>query len=241
MTCVLVVSSDRNWCEFVSNGLREFGNVIDEATNATDSFFLASGKDYKCIVMDRNLRDIFAISLLAFMRANGVETPVIMVSARDDLAETLAAFEAGADDYICQPVRIAELAARVTAIARRGATVKDDSVLSVCDLSLCRYTRQVWRSGMQIPLQPRSYCLLETLMENAGSVVTRTMLLEAVWEYHFDPSTSVVETQVSRLREKVDKPFPTHLIRTVRGAGYMIGEPATPARPDRSLARAQPH
>lgn len=241
MSCVLVVSSDTEWCKFTSRGLREFGHIVDEANNATDSFFFASGKEYDCIILDRNLQDIFAISLLSFMRANGIETPVIMVSTRDDLEETLAAFEAGTDDYLCQPVRIAELAARVAAIARRGVALKDDGVLSVCDLSLHRFTRQVWRSGRQIPLQPRSYCLLETLMENAGSVVTRTMLLESVWEYHFDPSTSVIETQISRLREKVDRPFQKRLIRTVRGAGYMIGEPATPVRPGRELTRAHPH
>lgn len=223
---LLIVSSDKNSREFFARGLRELGNHVDEAEDANDGYLLACDKDYDCIVVDRVLRGICGVSLLAFMRDNDIATPVIIVSKKTDLDDTLAAFEAGADDYICQPVMVAELAARVKAIMRRGPALKDDSTLYVGDLSLNRLTRQVWRSGMRIQLQPRSYSLLEILMENADTVVTRTMLLETVWEYHFDPHTTVVETHISRLREKVDKPFETQLIETIRGGGYMIGEPA---------------
>ena len=225
---LLIVSSRKDSREFFARGFRELGNHVDEAEDANDGYLLACEKGYDCIVVDRNLHGISGVSLLAFMRDNHIGAPVIIIGEKADLDDTLAAFEAGADDFISQPVMIAELAARMKAIMSRGPALKEDGMLSVCDLSLNRLTRQVWRNGTQIQLQPRSYSLLEILMENAGTVVTRTTLLETVWEYHFDPCSGVVETHISRLREKVDKPFETRLISTIRGGGYMISDPAIP-------------
>jgi len=224
---VLLVSGDRDSREFIAKGLGELGRTVDVANDATDGFFLASSRLYDCIVISRILNDICGLSLVAFMRSNKIEVPIIVICDRYELDDTLTAFEHGADDVMCRPVRIAELEARMRVVQRRGAPSQEERVLSVGDLTMNRLTRQIRRGDVEIQLQPRSYSLLEILMANAGSVVTRATLLERVWEYHFDPHTSVIETHISRLREKVDKPFDKPLIRTVRGGGYMISEPAT--------------
>jgi len=223
---VLLVSGHSESRDFIAKGLGELGITVDAAADATDGFFLASTKLYDGIVIGRVLNDICGLSLIGFMRSNGVETPVIVICDRYDLDDTLAAFEYGADDVMCRPVQVAELHARLRVAQRRGGPAREERILSVGDLTMNRLTRQVRRGDVEILLQPRCYSLLEILMVNAGSVVTRTTLLERVWEYHFDPQTSVIETHISRLRDKVDKPFDTQLIRTVRGGGYMICEPA---------------
>lgn len=222
---MLLVCGHRESREHIAKGLRELGKTVDESGDATDGFFLASNLIYDCIVLSRILNDICGLSLVRYMRSNDVETPIIVICDKYDLDDTLTAFDCGADDVMCRPIRIAELAARIRVVQRRGRSSEDERTLSVADLTMNRLTRQVWRSEIEIQLQPRCYSLLEILMENAGSVVTRTTLLERVWEYHFDPHTSVIETHISRLREKVDRPFDTPLIRTIRGGGYMISEP----------------
>jgi two-component system OmpR family response regulator len=165
------------------------------------------------------------LALVRMLRETEVQTPVLFLTAVSGLGDRVEGLEAGGDDYMVKPFAFSELHARLRALVRRSPSITAETVLRVADLSLDRLTRQVERAGKTIDLQPREYRLLEYLMEHAGEVVTRTMLLEQVWEFHFEPKTSVVETHVSRLRGKVDKPFDTELIRTVRGAGYVISEP----------------
>ena len=224
---ILVAIDDKGSREFVARAFREAGGYVEVAKDAAEAFLLAKDDRYGCIVMDRVLDSVCGISLLHFMRKNGVETPIIMTSSSTSAEDAVLAFEAGADDYVRFPVATAELTARARAIRRRGQLSSDDGILQVSDLSLNRLTRQVLRQKEKIMLQPRAYSILELLMRNAGSIVTRTQLLETVWGYHFDPRSSVVETHVSRLRDKVDKPFDVSLIQTIRGGGYLIGEPVT--------------
>jgi len=226
---VLVTMSDENARDFIVRAFREEGNFVDTAEDAAETFLLAKSDKYECVLVGRVLDDICGISLLDFMRKNGIETPVIILASGRNEDDALLAFEAGADDYMRHPIIVSEVVARAKAIMRRGATSTNDGVLRVCDLSLNPLTREVWRGDVKIDLQPRAYSLLKALMENAGSVVTRTELLETVWEYHFDPRSSVVETHISRLRDRIDKPFAKTLVKTIRGGGYMIGRPMTRA------------
>jgi len=222
---VLLVNSNEELSDFIAKGLGELGRTVDRAKNASDGFFLATNARYECVIIARVLDDVCGLSLLNFLRANNVDQPIIVICGKYQLKDTLAAFEYGADDVMCEPIRIAELAARMRVVGRRAGPAMQECVLTVADLTLNRLTHQVRRGEVEIRLQPRSYHLLEILMENAGSIVTRATLLESVWGYHFDPQTSVIETHISRLREKIDRRFPDPLIRTVRGGGYMIGEP----------------
>lgn len=226
---ILVAINDSDSRDFVARAFRESGSFVEEAKDAAEAFLLAKSENFRCIVVDRVLDSVCGISLLDFMRKNGIQTPVIVTSSSKSEEDAVLAFEAGADDYVRFPVATAELTARARAIGRRGRLAVEDGILKVSDLSLNRLTRQVQRKQEKILLQPRAYSILEMLMRNAGVIVTRTMLLETVWGYHFDPRSSVVETHISRLRDKVDKPFDVPLIQTIRGGGYMIGGPAVQA------------
>ena len=220
---ILVVEDDRDVAGFVVKGLREAGHVVEHADNGRDGLFMAASENFDAIVLDRMLPGgIDGLRLLETLRAQSNTTPVLFLSAMAGVDERVRGLQAGGDDYLTKPFAFAELLARVEALARRGKGEGPVTKLTVGDLELDLLSRQVRRAGQKIDLQPREFRLLEYLMRHAGQVVTRTMLLEGVWDYHFDPQTNVIDVHVSRLRQKVDKPFKTPLIHTIRNAGYMV-------------------
>jgi two-component system OmpR family response regulator len=207
----------------VVRGLKEAGHVVELADNGRDGLFLAASEAFDAVILDRMLPGgIDGIRLLETLRGQKNTVPVLILSALADVDERVRGLKAGGDDYLTKPFAFAELLARVEALARRGKGEGPVTKLVVEDLELDLLSRQVKRAGQKIDLQPREFRLLEYLMRHAGQVVTRTMLLEGVWDYHFDPQTNVIDVHVSRLRQKVDKPFPKPLIHTVRNAGYML-------------------
>ncbi len=222
---VLLIEDDADTAAFILRGLREAGDVADHAATGRDGLFLASDGQYDVLVVDRLLPGIDGLEVVRLLRQTGVLTPVLFLTALGGLDDRVAGLDAGGDDYLAKPFAFAELAARLRALARRQPMGQASATVTLADLSVDRLTRRVERAGQVIELQPREYRLLDYLLQHAGEVVTRTMLLENVWEWHFEPKTSVVETHMSRLRAKLDKPFATELIRTVRGAGYVIAEP----------------
>ncbi len=208
---------------FVIKGLREAGHVVEHADNGRDGLFMAASENFDAIVLDRMLPGgIDGLRLLETLRAQSNATPVLFLSAMAGVDERVRGLQAGGDDYLTKPFAFAELLARVEALARRHKGDGPVTKLVAGDLELDLLSRGVKRAGQKIDLQPREFRLLEYLMRHAGQVVTRTMLLEGVWDYHFDPQTNVIDVHVSRLRQKIDKPFPTALIHTVRNAGYML-------------------
>ena len=220
---ILVVEDDKDVAGFVVRGLKETGHVVEHADNGRDGLFMAASENFDAIVLDRMLPGgIDGIKILETLRAQKNAVPVMILSALADVDERVKGLKAGGDDYLTKPFAFAELLARVEALGRRGKAEATQTKLVVEDLELDLLSRQVKRGGQKIDLQPREFRLLEFLMRHAGQVVTRTMLLEGVWDYHFDPQTNVIDVHVSRLRQKVDKPFPVALIHTVRYAGYML-------------------
>ncbi len=222
---ILLIEDDDETAEFISRGLKEQGDVIDRASTARDGMFLAGDGQYDVLIVDRLLPGMDGLNAVKLLREADVATPVLFLSALSGIDERIRGLDAGGDDYLVKPFAFSELTARLRALVRRQPLNPQNGVLRVGELTLDRLTRRVERTGAGIELQPREFRLLEYLMLHAGEVVTRTMLLEHVWDYHFEPKTSVVETHMSRLRAKVDKPFGVELIRTVRGAGYVIAAP----------------
>ena len=219
---VLIIEDDAETAGFIARGLREEGGTVDHAETGVDGLFLASEGKYDVLVVDRMLPRMDGLRLVRMLRETGVTTPVLFLTAVSGLGDRVEGLEAGGDDYMVKPFAFSELHARLRALVRRNPGIAAETMLQVGDLTMDRLAHRVARAGQTINLQPREYRLLEYLMGHAGEVVTRTMLLEQVWDFHFEPRTSVVETHVSRLRGKIDKPFATELIRTVRGAGYVI-------------------
>jgi two-component system OmpR family response regulator len=219
---VLIIEDDAENAGFIARGLREAGSMVDHAQTGVDGLFLASEGTYDVLVVDRMLPRMDGLGVVRMLRETGVQTPVLFLTAVSELSDRVEGLEAGGDDYMVKPFAFSELHARLRALARRNPGITAEAVLQVGDLTLDRLAHRVERAGQTITLQPREYRLLEFLMSHEGEVVTRTMLLEQVWDFHFEPKTSVVETHVRRLRGKIDKPFATELIRTVRGAGYVI-------------------
>ncbi|MCW3473384.1 winged helix-turn-helix domain-containing protein [Limobrevibacterium gyesilva] len=220
---ILVVEDDKDVAGFVVKGLKEAGHVVEHAANGRDGLFLAASEGFDAIVLDRMLPGgVDGLRLLETLRSQGNNTPVLFLSAMAQVDDRVRGLKAGGDDYMTKPFAFAELLARVEALTRRGKSEGPTTKLVVADLEMDLLSRGVKRDGQKIDLQPREFRLLEYLMRHAGQVVTRTMLLEGVWDYHFDPQTNVIDVHVSRLRQKVDKPFPTPLIHTVRNAGYML-------------------
>jgi len=220
---ILVVEDDKDVGGFVVRGLREAGHVVELAENGRDGLFLAASEPFDAVILDRMLPGgIDGLRLLETLRAQKSAVPVLILSALADVDERVRGLKAGGDDYLTKPFAFAELLARVEALARRSKGEGPVTKLEVEDLELDLLSRQVKRAGQKLDLQPREFRLLEYLMRHAGQVVTRTMLLESVWDYHFDPQTNVIDVHISRLRQKVDRPFPTALIHTVRNAGYML-------------------
>ncbi|MCE3004640.1 MAG: response regulator transcription factor [Xanthomonadaceae bacterium] len=222
---ILIVEDDPNTASFVAKGLREAGHAVDHARDGREGLYLATGEPYDAIVLDRMLPGLDGLALLQALRAAGHATPVLLLSALGEVDDRVAGLKAGGDDYLAKPFAFSELAARLEALSRRprgGASAQTQ--LRVGDLEMDLLARGVRRAGRGVDLQPREFRLLEYLMRHAGQVVTRTMLLEGVWDYHFDPQTNVIDVHISRLRAKVDRDFPRPLIHTVRGAGYMLSE-----------------
>jgi len=220
---ILVVEDDKDVAGFVVKGLREAGHVVEHTDNGRDGLFMAASENFDAIVLDRMLPGgIDGLRLLETLRGQNNNTPVLILSALAQVDERVRGLKAGSDDYLTKPFAFAELLARVEALARRGKGEGPATKLVAGDLEMDLLSRGVRRAGQRIDLQPREFRLLEYLMRHAGQVVTRTMLLEGVWDYHFDPQTNVIDVHVSRLRQKVDKPFPTPLIHTIRNAGYML-------------------
>jgi two-component system, OmpR family, response regulator len=222
---ILVVEDDADIAAFLCKGLREAGHAADHAADGRNGLFLATGEAYDAIVLDRLLPQMDGLSMLAALRATGSRVPVLILSALGQVDERIKGLRAGGDDYVVKPFAIAELLARIDVITRRGLMPVAESRLRVADLELDRMARVVKRAGEVIALKPQEYRVLEFLMRHAGQVVTRTMLLEGVWDYHFDPQTNVIDVHLSRLRAKVDHAPWATLIHTLRGTGYCLREP----------------
>src|SRR5918992_5708129 len=221
---ILIVEDDREAAAYLTKAFREAGHTADCAHDGLEGYGLAESGDYDVLVVDRMLPKLDGLSLIRSLREQKVETPVLILSALGQVDDRVKGLRAGGDDYLPKPYAFSELLARVEVLSRRrtSAPNSEPTVYRVADLELDRLSHRVTRSGQEIVLQPREFRLLEYLMKNANQVVTRTMLLEHVWDYHFDPQTNVIDVHVSRLRSKVDKGFERPLIHTIRGAGYMV-------------------
>jgi two-component system OmpR family response regulator len=222
---LLLVEDDRETAAYLKRALSEAGHAVDQAHDGRDGLLLAVGETYDVVVLDRMLPQLDGLAILRTLRAASVKTPVLLLTALDGIDDRVEGLEAGGDDYLVKPFAFAELLARVNALARRPPPQDVQTMLRVADLEMNLLRRTVTRAGQKIDLQPREFQLLEHLMRHAGRVVTRTMLLEAVWEFHFDPKTNIVETHISRLRGKIDRGHAGSLIHTLRGAGYCLREP----------------
>ena len=221
---ILIVEDDPHTAAFIAKGLTEDGHTVDQADNGRDGLFLATTETYNAIVLDRMLPAVDGLTVLRTLRGAGNETPVLVLTALGDVDHRVEGLRAGADDYLVKPFAYAELSARIDSLLRRRQAPGTESTeLRVGDLELNLLTREARRAGRNIELQPREFRLLEYLMRQAERVVTRTMLLEAVWDYHFDPQTNVIDVHISRLRQKIDRNHPKPLLHTVRGAGYRLG------------------
>ncbi len=223
---LLIVEDDVDVASYLTKGLQEYGNIVDHASDGRDGLFLASTEDYDAIIVDRMLPKLDGLDIVKSVRATGKSTPILVLSALAEVNDRVEGLRAGGDDYLTKPFAFSELLARLDAIVRRARnTPNSETILQVADLELNLLNRIARRAGQNIELQPREFRLLEFLMRHAGQVVTRMMLLEHVWDYHFDPQTNVIDVHISRLRNKIDKEFEKSLLHTVRGAGYIIREP----------------
>jgi len=219
---ILLAEDDPTVAQFVRDGLAAEGHAVDHLDNGRDALVQGTMQDYDLMIVDRMMPGLDGLSLIKALRAANVNAPAIFLTALGGVDDRVEGLNAGADDYLVKPFAFAELSARIQAIARRPGFQAEETRLQVGDMEMDLVRRTVTRGAVEIDLQPREFRLLEQLMRNAGRVQTRTMLLESVWGFHFDPNTSVVETHVSRLRAKIDKPFERALLHTVRGAGYMV-------------------
>jgi two-component system OmpR family response regulator len=219
---ILLLEDDRETRENIERLLGEAGHVVDVCSNGQDAMFHAMNGEYAVLILDRMVPGLAGLQALKALRAAGVRTPALFLTAMNGVEDRVEGLEAGADDYLAKPCAASELLARVNALARRPPIADVTTVLAVADLVLDRVKRTVTRAGQRIDLQPQELKLLEYMVLHAGEVVTRAMLLENVWSFHFDPRTNVIESHMSRLRGKIDKGFGRDLIQTVRGAGYRI-------------------
>jgi two-component system, OmpR family, response regulator len=223
---VLVIEDDRETASFLQKSLKESGHSADLAGDGESGLSMAQDGDYNVLIIDRMLPRLDGLSVVKALRGDGLRTPVLILSALGDVDDRVKGLRAGGDDYLTKPYAYTELLARIEALSRRAVPEEQETRYVVGDLVLDRLAHRVTRGGEAIQLQPREYRLLEYLMKHRGQVVTRTMLLENVWDYHFDPQTNVIDVHVSRLRAKIDKSFDKPLLHTVRGAGYMIRDGA---------------
>ena len=223
---ILVIEDDLEAADYMRRGLSESGHVVDHAADGEEGYALAAGGGYDVLVVDRMLPKMDGLSVVNRLRAEGMDEPILFLSALGDVDDRVKGLKAGGDDYLVKPYAFAELLARIEALVRRRNPEQVETQLSVADLEMDLLSRQVRRAGLELTLQPREFRLLEYLMRHAGQTVTRTMLLENVWDYHFDPQTNVIDVHISRLRAKIDKDFGGQLLHTVRGAGYCLREPS---------------
>jgi two-component system, OmpR family, response regulator len=223
---ILIIEDDRDAAGYLAKAFREVGHVADVAHDGEEGLALAQDGQHDVLIVDRMLPQRDGLSVIGALRAKGVETPVLILSALGQVDDRVKGLRAGGDDYLAKPYAFSELLARVEVLARRRPGRSEDTVYKVGDLELDRLSHRVMRGEAEIMLQPREFRLLEYLMKHAGQVVTRTMLLENVWDYHFDPQTNVIDVHISRLRSKIDKGFARPLLHTVRGAGYMVRDGA---------------
>ncbi|MDF1685452.1 MAG: two-component system OmpR family response regulator [Parvibaculaceae bacterium] len=219
---ILVIEDDLEAAAYVTKGLRESGHVVDHAADGEDGLSLALAGNFDMLIVDRMLPKRDGLSVVQTLREQGATTPVLFLSALGEVDDRVKGLRAGGDDYLTKPFAFVELLARIEVLVRRAAPEQVQTKLQVSDLEVDLLGRKVTRDGQAIDLQPREFRLLEYLMKHTGQVVTRTMLLENVWEYHFDPQTNVIDVHMSRLRGKIDKNFETPLIHTIRGAGYSL-------------------
>jgi len=219
---ILVIEDDAATADYLVKGLTESGYVVDHAAEGRDGLFMALSQNYDAMIVDRMLPGLDGLSIVQTLRAQQRRTPVLILSALAQVDDRVKGLRVGGDDYLTKPYAFSELLARLEAILRRGANETAVQRLKVADLEMDLLSRTVRRAGKGIELQPREFKLLEYLMRHAGQVVTRTMLLEGVWDYHFDPQTNVIDVHVSRLRQKIDRGFARPLLHTVRGAGYSL-------------------
>ena len=220
---ILVIEDDKAVSDFICKGLDELGYTVDAALDGKQGLFLATSEDYDAMIVDRMLPNVDGLTIVQTLRASNKNVPVLFLSALGEVGDRVEGLEAGGDDYLTKPFAFSELKARIEALLRRQASEAPITTLKVGDLEMDLLGRSVSRAGQEIELQPREFRLLEYLMRHAGQVVTRTMLLEHVWDYHFDPQTNVIDVHISRLRAKIDRDFDTPLLETVRGAGYRLG------------------
>ena len=222
---ILVIEDDASVADYISKGLRESGFNVDQSGDGKDGLYRASAEKYDAIVVDRMLPGIDGLTIVKTLRGADNNTPALILSALGEVDDRVKGLKAGGDDYLVKPFAFAELLARIEALLRRKESSATKTRLRVADLEMDLLSHKVTRAGKPLNLQPREFRLLEYLMKHAGQVVTRTMLLENVWDYHFDPQTNVIDVHISRLRQKLDKEFEIPLLKTVRGAGYMLDEP----------------
>jgi two-component system OmpR family response regulator len=222
---ILLIEDDEDTTRYIIKGLKESGHTVDHAGDGRDGLFMATEGHYEVMIIDRMLPSIDGLTLIRTLRGAGNRTPVLILSALAKVDDRVLGLQAGGDDYLVKPFAFSELLARLEALLRRGAAGTAETVLRVADLELDLLSRSVKRAGRALDLQPREFRLLEYLMRHSGQVVTRTMLLEYVWDYHFDPQTNIIDVHISRLRGKIDKGFETPLLHTVRGAGYCLKAP----------------
>jgi two-component system, OmpR family, response regulator len=223
---ILLVEDDVETVDYLVQGLAEGGHRIEVAPDGRDGLFRAAGEEWDLLIVDRMLPSLDGLALVRTIRSGGIPTPILFLTALGGVDDRVMGLDAGGDDYLVKPFAFAELVARVHALGRRPRQTVAETRLKIADLELDLLARTTQRAGQDIDLQPREFRLLEYLMRQAGQVVTRTMLLEKVWDFHFDPHTNVVETHISRLRSKIDKGFAVELIHTVRGAGYCLRIPS---------------
>tara|TARA_R110002049_G_scaffold29972_2_gene101993 strand:+ start:82487 stop:83158 length:672 start_codon:yes stop_codon:yes gene_type:complete len=219
---LLIVEDDTTTSTYIARGLREEGHVVDVVATGRDGLVQATAGAYDVLIVDRMLPELDGLALVKTLRGAGNATPVLLLTSMGAVQDRIEGLTAGADDYLVKPFAFGELSARVAALARRPQALDQETALRAGDLCVDLISRRVTRAGQEIDLLPREFALLEHLLRRKGRVQTRTMLLESVWDISFDPMTNVVETHISRLRAKVDRPFDTELIQTVRGAGYRI-------------------
>ena len=223
---ILLIEDDQKLRDYISKGLKEVHHVVDSAATGKEGLFLATTEAYDLLIVDRMLPEPDGLTIIKTLRGTGNLVPVLILSALGDVDDRVKGLRSGGDDYLVKPFAFEELLARIEALARRLKKNNNptETILRAANLELDLLSRKVTRNGQSIDLQSREFTLLEYLMRHAGQIVTRTMLLEHVWDYHFDPQTNVIDVHISRLRSKIDKGFDTQLIRTVRGAGYIIEE-----------------
>ncbi|MDE2163049.1 MAG: response regulator transcription factor [Alphaproteobacteria bacterium] len=221
---ILLIEDDDDTSQYVAKGLRQSGHMVERVRGGSEGLALAKGSAHDVIILDRMLPEMDGLSLAKQLRESGSQTPILFLTTMGGVGDRVEGLEAGGDDYLVKPFALAELIARVNSLTRRSQRTSADmqTTLRVNDLEMDLIARTVSRGGRRIDLQPQEFRLLEYLVRHEGRVVTRTMLIENVWELHFDPQTNIVESHMSRLRTKVDKDFPVQLIQTIRGTGYIL-------------------